>query len=257
MLFSATLACAQLLWLVQKYISLLSSSACVAIVFALQYILLASLSSTTSIAFHSFLTFYNISKGKLARSNSAKSFVYYALYSFGIPLYFLLTCLLLYYNNLITITEKYPGNCWFTQDISAYISFSIPGLTMLLANFILLSRTMFILRECTNERRNLAEKDDAPTRIQIGIYLRMSTIMGSSWLFALLVIAFPRIMAFHYLFVFATGPPRIASCAPQLAILGGRRNENGAPIPFIVCWYYALILCLYYICFTNHESGAN
>jgi hypothetical protein len=44
-------------------------------------------------------------------------------------------------------------------------------LTMLLANFILLSRTMFILRECTNERRNLAEKDDAPTRIQIGYNL--------------------------------------------------------------------------------------
>jgi hypothetical protein len=107
---------------------LLSSSACVAIVFALQYILLASLSSTTSIAFHSFLTFYNISKGKLARSNSAKSFVYYALYSLGIPLFFLLTCLLLYYYNLITITEQYPGNCWFTHDISAYISFSIPGL---------------------------------------------------------------------------------------------------------------------------------
>jgi hypothetical protein len=75
---------------------------------------------------------------------------------------------------------------------------------MLLLNFILLSKTMF-LRDCTKERRNLAEKTGAPTRIQIGMYLRLSTIMGATWLFGIFIVIFPDVVALEYLFVFING----------------------------------------------------
>ncbi|CAB4003035.1 Cadherin EGF LAG seven-pass G-type receptor 1 [Paramuricea clavata] len=203
MLFSGILASSQVLWLLQQYIASLSSTLCVATAFALQYFLLASFSCSTSIAFHSFLTFLNIAKGKLTQS-SGKTFLHYVLYSLGFPLLLLLMCWLLYYHNLLTIVH-YQHVCWFKHDLSIYIAFHIPAFTMLLLNFILLSKTMMFLRDCTKERRNLAGKTGAPTRIQIGIYLRLSTIMGATWLFGVFIVIFPDVVALEYLFVFIDG----------------------------------------------------
>jgi hypothetical protein len=203
MLFSSILAFSQLLWLLQTYIASLSSTLCVVTAFALQYFLLASFSCSTSIAFHSLMTFLKIAKGKLTQSSSGK-FLYYVLYSLGLPLLLLLICWILHYYNILTIVQ-YQHNCWFKTDLSIFIAFYIPAFTMLLFNFVLISKTMMFLRDCTNERRNLAEKTGAPTKIQIGIYLRMSTIMGATWLFGVFIMIFPDVVVFQYLFVFING----------------------------------------------------
>ena len=202
MLFSSILGFSQLLWLLQQYIASLSSTFCVITSFALEYFLLASFSCSTSIAFHSLLTFLNIAKGKLTQSSG--KFLYYALYSLGCPLLVVLTCWIQYYYNILTIVH-YQYICWFKHDLSIYTAFYIPAFTMLLPNFALLSKTMIFLRGCTNERRKQAEKTGTPTKMQIGIYLRMSTIMGATWLFGVFILIFPDVVVFEYLFVFING----------------------------------------------------
>ena len=203
MLFSTTLTLSQALWLLQRYITSFSFTLCITTAFALQYFLLASFSCSTSIAFHSLLTFLKISKGNFTQS-SGKKFLYYVLFSLGFPLLLLLITWILYYHNILTIVHN-QHLCWFKHDYSIYVAFYIPALTMLLLNVILLSKTIVFIRDCTKERRNLAEKSGAPTRMQIGIYLRMSSIMGATWLFGVFIVIFPDVVAFEYLFVIING----------------------------------------------------
>ena len=203
MLFSGILCLSQLLWLLQRYAASISSTFCVATSFALEYFLLACFSCSTSIAFHSFLTFLNIAKGKLRQSSSGR-FLHYVLYSLGFPLLIVLTCWILYYYNIIVIV-RLQYSCWFRNDISIYIALYIPAFTSLLLNFILFFKTMIYLRDCTKEHQKLAQKTGAPTKTQIGIYLRMSTVMGTTWLFGVLIVIFPDIVVFEYLFVFING----------------------------------------------------
>ena len=39
----------------------------------------------------------------------------------------------------------------------------------------------------------------------VGIYLRMSTLMGLSWLFGVFLVIFPNLVVFDYLFVLGNG----------------------------------------------------
>ena len=206
MLFSAVLALSQIMWLlVDNKINFLSSTPCGVKAFIMQYFFIAPFSCSTSIAFHSSLTFRNIAKGKFTHS-SEKRFFFYALYSLGLPFPFLLTSWVLYHYAILTVTEYYYSrhDCWFKHGISLYIACYIPAFTMLLLNIVLFFKTTMFLGHCTKERRKLAEKTGAPTRIQIGIYLRLSSVMGITWLFAVFLVIFPDVIVFQYLYVFFT-----------------------------------------------------
>jgi hypothetical protein len=202
MLFSAILAFSQLIWLLQRYVSSISPTFCVATCFALEYSLIACFSSSTSIAFHSFLTFLNISKGKLTPSSGR--FWHYVLYSLGFPLLIVLTCKILYHYDIISIVHL-QYICWFKDDKSIFIAVYVPLFTTLLLNFVLFFKTMMFIRNCTKEHQKLAQKPGAPTKMQIAIYLRMSTVMGATWLFGAFIVIFPGIVVFEYLFVFING----------------------------------------------------
>lgn len=201
MLFCAALVLSQVMWLLaDNKINVLSFTSCSVKAFVMQYFFIAPFSCSTSIAFHSLLTFRNIAKGKFTYS-SEKRFFFYALYSLGLPLFLLLISCVLYHHAFLTITENYYGlhNCWFKHGISLYIACYIPAFTMLLLNIALFFKTMMFLGHCTKERRKLAKKTGAPTRIQIGIYLRMSSVMGVTWLFAVFLVIFPDVVVFQYL----------------------------------------------------------
>ena len=203
MVYSFTLGFSQLLWLLQRYINSLSPSFCVVTAFALQYFLLASFSSSTSIGFHSLLTFHNIANGRLTGS-SKKRFLYYVSYSLGFPLILLLACWVLFYHHILIVSRE-GDTCWFKKHLSVLVAFYIPVFAMLFLNCGLLLKTMLLLRHCTNERRNLAKETGAPTKTQICVYLRMSTIMGATWIFGVFIIIFPDVVVFEYLFVFING----------------------------------------------------
>ena len=202
MLLCGVVAFGQLLWLLQSAVYSLSQIACVVIV---HYLLLAQLCCSTSIAFHSFLTFNAIAKGKLRQSNgSAKTFIWYAMFSLGFPLGLVTNFWLLDHFEVISIA--YVGEqCWFADRRSTYIAFVAPVYTILFINILFLLATLRLIYKCTKESQKLVEKNGGPSKKHIGIYLRMSTLTGVTWLFGIFLFFFPKVLAFNYLFVIING----------------------------------------------------
>ena len=202
MLLCGVLAFGQLLWLLESAIHSLSQVACVV---TLQYLLFAQFCCSTSIAFHSFLTFDAIAKGKLRQSSgSAKTFIWYALFSLGFPLGLVTLFWLLHHFEVVSLA--YVGErCWFADLRSMYIAFIAPVYTILLINLLFLLATLRLIHKCTKESQKVIEKNGGPSKKHIGIYMRMSTLTGVTWLFGIFLFTFPKVLAFDYLFVIING----------------------------------------------------
>lgn len=205
MLLCGTLALGQLLWLLQ-HLSWFGSShtGCIAMVILIQYFFLSSFCCSGSIAFHSFLTFRSVAKGNFRQSTEANTFLWCLAYSLGFPLALVVIAWLLIYFEIIAFHYG-ESFCWFANKTSLYIAFIGPILALLSFNFLLLLATLRMIHECTRDTRKLAEKNGGPDKKHVGIYLRMSTIMGLTWLFGLFQIGFPEELVFHYLFAITNG----------------------------------------------------
>ena len=205
MLLCGTLALGQSLWLLQSGSWFGSShTGCIAMVILIQYFFLSSFCCSGSIAFHSFLTFRSIAKGNFRLSSEAKGFLCCLVYSLGFPLALVVVSWLLIHFEIIAFHYG-ESLCWFANKTSLYIAFIGPILTLLFFNFLLLLATLRMIHKCTKDTQKLAEKNGGPDKKHVGIYLRMSTVMGLTWLFGLFEIIFPEELVFQYLFVITNG----------------------------------------------------
>lgn len=199
MLLSTIVAIAQLLWLLQDQISKLFSNRCDVILLALHYFFFASFTSSGSIAYHSFKTFYSISKGKLP-GNDGK-FLLYCLYSLGCPaLTVALFWLMDFYNAFNIGYGKTANLCWFQRGLPLYVAFYGPLFSQLLVNMGLLFFTMKWIHKCSQEKLALNERGGGVRKRDTGIYLRMSSLMGLTWILGALLEIFPDLLVFDYLF---------------------------------------------------------
>ncbi|KAL3862425.1 hypothetical protein ACJMK2_008391 [Sinanodonta woodiana] len=82
----------------------------------------------------------------------------------------------------------YQIGCWIQEPVAAVISFGAPMILILLSNFVMFTRTIICIRASTkstflNTRRSskghIIGKDD------VMLYIRMSTVMGFTWIFGL------------------------------------------------------------------------
>ena len=206
MLFSTILALAQTAWIVQSTIVSKWPGLCPTFNVAMQFLFLASFSSSLSIAVHSFVTFNALSKGKLRRRSEGGLFLKYAMFGVGLPFLYVLGCLILDTNNVVPF--KYGtanGHCWFATTSVLYIGFLYPAFFLLLCSMAVFFATLRVIHKCTKASQKLAQKAGGASKKHLCIFLRMSTLMGFTWLSAVFHIFCPDVLAFEYLFVFANG----------------------------------------------------
>ena len=206
MLFAAVLALAQSSWLIQNVIILKSPGLCTTMNVIMQYLLLATFSCSLAIAVHSFATFNALSKGKLTRRSEGGLFLKYAMFGLGLPLFYVVGCLFLDTNDVVPFSYGTPsGHCWFGTTRALYMGFLYPGLFLLLCNMVLFFATLRVIHKCTKASQKLAEKNGTANKQHFGIYVRMSTVMGFTWLVAVFNIIFPDAIVFDYIFTFLNG----------------------------------------------------
>ena len=199
MLLSSIIAIAQLLWLLQGQILSLFSSRCDVILIALHYFFIASFTSSGSIAYHSFKTFHSISQGKLP-GNGGK-FLWYSSYSLGCPALTVALFWFIDFHNVFKIGYGKTANlCWFQRGLPLYVAFYGPLFSQLLFNTVLLFMTMKWIYKCSKEKLALNERGGGVRKQDIGIYLRMSSLMGLTWILGALLELFPDLLVFDYLF---------------------------------------------------------
>ena len=206
MLFSAILALAQTAWLVQNEIASKWHGLCPTINVVMQFLFLAIFSCSLSIALHSFLTFSALSKGKLRQRSKGGLFLKYTMLSLGLPFLYVVGCMILDTNNVVLFNYgTSDAHCWFGTTSVLYIGFLYPSFSLLLCNIVLFFATLSVINKCTKASQKLAEQTRGANKKHVGIYLRMSTLMGFTWLSAVFNIFWPDVVAFQYLFVFVNG----------------------------------------------------
>ena len=204
MLLSSTIVIAQLLWLLKDQISNVFSNRCDFAMIALHYFFLASFTSSGSIAYHSFKTFYSISKGKLS-GNDGK-FLWYGMYSLGCPA---ITVVLFWLIDVLKVFNigygKTANICWFQRGLALYTVFYAPLFSHLLLNMVLLFLTLKLIYKCSKVKLALSEKRGGVGKQDVGIYLRMSSLMGLTWILGGILEIFPDVLVFDYLFNLVNG----------------------------------------------------
>ncbi|KAK3593268.1 hypothetical protein CHS0354_012361 [Potamilus streckersoni] len=82
----------------------------------------------------------------------------------------------------------YQIGCWIQEPVAAVISFGAPMILILLSNFVMFTRTIICIRASTkstflkirrSSKGHIIGKDD------VMLYIRMSTVMGFTWIFGL------------------------------------------------------------------------
>jgi hypothetical protein len=206
MLFAAILARAQTSWLVQNEIASKWSGLCPTINVTMQFLFLSLFSCSTSISLHSFLTFNALSKGKLRKRSERGLFLKYSMLALGLPLFYVMVCLILDTNNVVLFHYgTSDGHCWFGTKKILYMGFLYPAFFLLLCNVAFFVATFHVIHKCTKASQKLAERTGSANKKHVGVYVRMSTLMGFTWLAAVFNIFFPDFIAFQYLFVFING----------------------------------------------------
>ncbi len=201
MLLSTVLAIAQLLWLLKGQILRAFMHRCDVISITLHYFFLASFTSSGSIAYHSYTTFYSISRGRLNRTQSR--FIWYMLYSLGCPVIMVALFRLIDFFNVLKF-EYDETLCWFGKGRGLYITFLGPVFLQLFVNLVLLVATLKCIYKSSQAQLALGENNGGVKRRDIGIYLRISALMGLTWIFAVLLLAFPSVVL-DYLFNVVNG----------------------------------------------------
>ena len=204
MFLCGTLAVAQTLWLIEGNINT-GSAWCTVVTIACHLAFLCSFCSSGSIAFHSFLTFRRLAEGKLYNVNNTREFPWYCAYSTGLPSCWVSLCWILDKYQVISLKNETSNSCWLGNFKGFTIAFLYPAAVQLFVNITLLLVTLRQIRKCNKSSDELQKKNGATNERHAGIYLRMSTLMGLSWLLGIFVVVFPGVVVFEYLFAFGNG----------------------------------------------------
>ncbi|XP_058982387.1 G-protein coupled receptor Mth2 isoform X2 [Musca domestica] len=129
------------------------------------------------------------------RSLEKKRFIMYSLYSWGIPILFLLATM--YVQEYVDIPERLqddlkPGiggghYCWINMDTWAgFVYFFTPILFIMVANIIMFVMTAMKIHRVQNEMARIMAKEDSTRNLKkekdkFGLFLRLFLVMGVTW----------------------------------------------------------------------------
>ena len=176
---------------------------CKVLIVIQHYFLVTSFPSMSVIAFHTYKTF---AKGfpaqRPSENHERKLFKIYLSFVWLLPAIFAAACFLLDLNDIIKIGYGDSTVCWFREkDAFVYLIY-IPAALSLVFNIVSFLITASYLRK---HGQNMAVREcSSKQRSNLAIYIKLSSLMGFTWLFRFLDVAVRSTKVFDYLFVIST-----------------------------------------------------
>ena len=150
------------------------------------YLFLVSFACTTVIAFDTRRTFSSqISKApsrSLGQSRNLR-FLSYSCLAWGVPLLFVIGCVLLDQFHVVSIGYGNQKACWLVNSNAKIVTFTTPIACVLVYNVIAFSHTVWAINNArTQTRRVKSSRQD--NRAVLKIYVRLISLMGFTWFFS-------------------------------------------------------------------------
>ena len=202
--FSTNLLLFELFWLPSGFTEVWSDKpACMALGILEHYFLLSSFVGMSVIAFHTCKVFARrLPAPKMSERHERKLFCMYLASVWLLPGIFVGICVALDHQDVVKIGYGESEICWLTED-NAYTYFVIiPIAVLLLFNIIAFVIAAIYLRK--HGQNTAARQASGNRRSNFLIYVKLSTLMGFTWLFGLLGLVVPSTTVFWYFFVIFT-----------------------------------------------------
>jgi hypothetical protein len=202
--FAASLLLFQMGWLLLNINKIRSDEPpCTAMAVIEHYLLMASFVSMSVIAFHTCKIFARrLPAPKMSKGHERKLFCVYLALVWILPGIFVGVCVALDDQHVAKIGYGEFQICWLTED-SAYTYFVVlPIAVLLLFNAVAFVTAALFLRK--HSQNKAAKQASGNGRSTFLIYVKLSTLMGFTWLFGLLALVITSTTVFWYLFVIFT-----------------------------------------------------
>ena len=202
--FSTSLMLFMIFWLLSNTVHIRSNiPTCKAIAIIEHYFLMTSFVSMSVIALHTYIVLAkNVPAPKMSENRERKRFCGYLALVWLLPAFFVGICVALDRQVIQKMGYGESGICWMSEP-NAYIYFVIiPIAVLLLFNIVAFSITAVYLRK--HSRNRAARQATGNRQSNLSINVKLSTLMGFSWLFGLLALIVTSTMVFWYLFVIFT-----------------------------------------------------
>jgi hypothetical protein len=158
---------------------------CKATAVALHYLFLVSFTCMSVIAYDTRRAFPKNNaqmSNSLFPSSSQRRLMTYLSFSWGLPLVFVITCVVLDQQGAVAIGYGNAVICWLTDMTAQVIFFGVPLGIMLLYNLVAFIQTVQAIRVTKIGSKTL-HRQGANYGNDIKIYFRLMTLMGFTWFF--------------------------------------------------------------------------
>jgi hypothetical protein len=200
MSLSATLLVAQLLFLLAGSASG-NYPACATIAILVHYFFMAAFMWMNVMAFDICRTFTKFSKPS-SSDNYMRKFVRFCLYSLCTSLLIVLIAVVVNYsvNDSVYRPGYGEGVCWFKYRRALLIFFAVPVAMVILANIVYFGVTLYSIQKATKLAMMATTNNKKSDRDRFWLYVKLSTIMGLTWVFGFVAAIFD-VAALWYLFL--------------------------------------------------------
>ena len=197
-----SLCLAETLWLCGS-LATANETACTVIAIANHYFFLVFFAASSVIAFHSCLIFGKKISTPGNSSENSNTFLIYSLVAWATPAVFVLIFALLDHFGVFRSDYGKSDICWLATRDSKLFLFIVPFGVLLLFNLLLFSFVAFRLRKHQkSSAQSLGKMAKNRQARSVVISMKLSTLMGFSWLFGLIQVAFEtETNVFAYFFV--------------------------------------------------------
>ena len=167
------------------------------------YFLVASFASMSVISFHTYRTFARkLPAQRSSEHRERKVFKSYLTFVWVLPAIFAAVCFLLDSNNVMNLAYGDSIVCWFREkDAFLYFIYIPVGLSLLFNIVAFFITALYLRKHCQNMA---ARESDSKQRSNLAINIKLSSLMGFTWLFGLLNVLVGPTKVFEYLFVILT-----------------------------------------------------
>ena len=157
--------------------------ACTVVAAVQHYLWLVTFLWMNFLAYVSFKTFSK-SKTAIGQTQSAR-FRFPLVYTWGIPLVFVGACVIVERFSLLRFQYGGATQCWIVGSQGLIYLFAVPLATIIAANLGLFIGTLVALNH-TMDVTDAAVSQTTDKRRRFAIYVKLSTLMGFTWLFGFL-----------------------------------------------------------------------
>ncbi|XP_078382796.1 uncharacterized protein LOC144665410 [Oculina patagonica] len=159
---------------------------CTVMAAVIHYLILVSFACTAVIAFDTRRTFSSqISKAPSSSLGQSRNlrFLTYSCLAWGVPLLFVVGCVLLDHFQVVFIGYGNENACWIVNSNAKIVTFATPIGCVLVYNVTAFSHTVWAINSARKQTRRV-KSPRQDQRAVLKIYVRLISLMGFTWFFS-------------------------------------------------------------------------